>query len=95
MRRSPAQPGNDVTGPELRAIRTALGLSIEGFARLMCVHSGRVVRRWEMDEREIAGPVRVLARALMDSRPVRQHFGVVIAGDPPAVAGTAPEAAEP
>jgi DNA-binding transcriptional regulator YiaG len=66
---------------ELRAARTALGLSAEGFARLVRVESGRTVRRWEAGERDIPGPVEVLASALMESRSVRRYFGVAIDAD--------------
>jgi transcriptional regulator with XRE-family HTH domain len=63
-------------GPsELRSARTTLGLSAEGFARLVGVESGRTVRRWEAGERDIPGPVRVLTEALMESRAVRRYFG--------------------
>ena len=41
---------------------------------------GRTVRRWESGERDIPGPVTVIVRALMDSRAVRRHFGLSIAG---------------
>ncbi len=66
---------------DLRAARAALGLSAEGFARLVRVESGRTVRRWEAGERDIPGPVAVLVSALMDSRSVRQYFGVAVEAD--------------
>jgi len=66
---------------DLRAARTALNLSAEGFAKLVRVESGRTVRRWEAGERDIPGPVVVLVEALMASRSVRRYFGVAIEGD--------------
>lgn len=49
-----------MTPAEFRHIRHALGLSTEGLARVLSVHSGRTVRRWEAGDRNIPGPVRVL-----------------------------------
>jgi DNA-binding transcriptional regulator YiaG len=73
-----------MTPDDLRAARTALGLSAEGFARLVRVQSGRTVRRWEAGERDIPGPVEVLASALMESPAVREYFGVALsAANPP------------
>ncbi len=70
-----------MTPDDLRAARAALGLSAEGFARLVRVESGRTVRRWEAGERDIPGPVEVLVSALMASWSVRRYFGVAIDGD--------------
>lgn len=56
-----------MTPTEFRHIRHALGLSTEGLARVLSVHSGRTVRRWEAGDRNIPGPVRVLMR-LLESR---------------------------
>ncbi len=78
MRSKPEKP---VTPEDLRAARTALGLSAEAFARLVRVESGRTVRRWEAGERDIPGPVVVLVGALMESRSVRRYFGVAIDDD--------------
>lgn len=61
---------------ELKSARHALGLSAEGFARLVRVESGRTVRRWESGERDIPGPVAVLVEAIMASTAVRRHFKV-------------------
>ncbi len=36
-----------MTADELKAARHTLGLSAEGFARLVRVESGRTIRRWE------------------------------------------------
>lgn len=65
-----------MTPQELKAARQLLGLSAEGFARLVGVESGRTVRRWEAGDRDIPGPVQVLTRALIESGAVRRHFGL-------------------
>lgn len=70
-----------MTQDELRAIRTSLGLSAEGFARLVQVEGGRTVRRWEAGDRDIPGPVQVLAKALMESQSVRKYFRVALKVD--------------
>lgn len=65
-----------MTGEELKSARKSLGLTAEGFAQLVQVQSGRTVRRWEAEEREIPGPVIVLAKALIGSAWIRQYFGL-------------------
>jgi DNA-binding transcriptional regulator YiaG len=70
-----------MTPDALKSARIALGLSAEGFAKLVHVESGRTVRRWEAGERDIPGPVVVIVGALMESRAVRRHFGVALDGD--------------
>ncbi len=55
-----------MTPSELKSIRLALGLSAEGFAHLVRVQGGRTVRRWEAGERDIPGPVIVLAQLLQN-----------------------------
>ena len=65
-----------MTPTELKSARHALGLSAEGFARLVRVESGRTVRRWEAGDRDIPGPVTLIVEALMGSAEVRRHFGV-------------------
>jgi transcriptional regulator with XRE-family HTH domain len=49
-----------MTPAELKAARHALGLSAEGFARLVRVQSGRTVRRWEAGDAPIPGAVDVI-----------------------------------
>jgi DNA-binding transcriptional regulator YiaG len=44
-----------MTPQELKAARTELGLSAQAFARLIGVHDGRTVRRWEHGEAPIPG----------------------------------------
>lgn len=70
-----------MTPADLKAARHALGLSAEGFAKLMRVESGRTVRRWESGERDIPGPVQALVDALTESRAVRRYFGLSVCGD--------------
>ena len=72
---------SEMTATELKAARHALGLSAEGFAKLVRVESGRTVRRWEAGDRDIPGPVVVIVDALLASRSVRRHFGVGLDGD--------------
>jgi DNA-binding transcriptional regulator YiaG len=67
-----------MTPSELKSIRHSLGLSAEAFAKLVKVESGRTVRRWEAGDRDIPGPVQVLAGAIMESPAVRRHFGLSI-----------------
>ena len=46
-----------MTPRELKAARHTLGLSAEGFARLVGAATGRTVRKWESGDRDIPGPV--------------------------------------
>ena len=55
-----------MTPADLKAARKALGLSAEGFARLVGVQSGRTVRRWERGDRDIPGTVERLLEALAE-----------------------------
>lgn len=65
-----------MTPADLKSARHTLGLSAEGFAKLVRVESGRTVRRWEAGERDIPGPVQVITEALLSNAAVRQHFGL-------------------
>lgn len=65
-----------MTPSELKATRHALGLSAEGFARLVRVESGRTVRRWEAGDRDIPGPVIVIVEAIMAVPALRKHLGL-------------------
>lgn len=67
-----------MTPADIKSARHALGLSTEGFARLLRVQSGRTVRRWEAGDSDIPGPVEVLTEAIMSSPEVRRHFGIEI-----------------
>ena len=60
-----------MTHEELKAIRRSLGLSAEQFAQAVGAGSGRTVRRWEADEREIPGPLARLLQALDEVRGMR------------------------
>lgn len=63
-----------MTPEELKSARKLLGLSANGFARLVHVESGRTVRRWEAGHSDIPGPVAVLTKAIVESPAVRKHF---------------------
>jgi transcriptional regulator with XRE-family HTH domain len=54
-----------MTGEELQRTRLALGLTLDEFARLVRVSSGRTVRKWEDGERDVPGPVAVLAELFL------------------------------
>jgi len=56
-----------MTGQDLRRSRLALGLTLDEFARLVRVSSGRTVRKWEDGEREVPGPVAVLVELFLIS----------------------------
>ena len=49
-----------MTGEEIKQARLSLGLTLDEFAKLIRVSSGRTVRKWENNEREAPGPVSVL-----------------------------------
>jgi len=70
-----------MTPTDLREIRKSLGLSAEAFARIVRVQGGRTVRRWEAGERDIPGPVQVIAEGLRDSAAVRDYLGVHASAD--------------
>lgn len=53
------------TPGELRAARSALGLSAEDLARMVGVEDGRTVRRWEAGERELPGGVTVMVETAL------------------------------
>lgn len=63
-----------MTPEELHEAHRKLGLSAAAAARLFQVSDGRTVRRWWSGERDIPGPVIVLTRALIESKPVRNFF---------------------
>lgn len=67
-----------MTPDDLKSARNALGLSTEGFARLVDVESGRTVRRWEAGDRSIPGPVSVLVGLLLNSAETRDMLGVTL-----------------
>jgi DNA-binding transcriptional regulator YiaG len=65
-----------MTAAELKSARHALGLTVDGFARIVRVQSGRTVRRWESGERDIPGPVKVIVELLQHSAQARKALGV-------------------
>ena len=54
-----------MTGEEIKQARLSLGLTLDEFAQLIRVSSGRTVRKWENNEREIPGPVSVLTELFL------------------------------
>jgi DNA-binding transcriptional regulator YiaG len=67
-----------MTPADFKSARHALGLSAEGFAKLVRVQSGRTVRRWESGDSDIPGPVTVLLTAALESAAVRNYFGLTL-----------------
>ena len=57
-----------MTPSELKIARKDLGLSAQAFARLIGVHDGRTVRRWESGDAPIPGllPLFLHMRALLE-----------------------------
>jgi len=65
-----------MTPDELKSIRRSLGLTADAFAALVRVANGRTVRKWEAGDRDIPGPVTVLAEGIRDHSAVRKWLGV-------------------
>ncbi len=59
-----------MTPEQLKFHRHALGLSAEGFARIVRVSSGRTVRRWERGDRDIPGPVIILVKLFIADKAI-------------------------
>lgn len=53
-----------MTPTEFKAIRNRAGLTQSQLARLLRVAGPRIVRKWELGEREISGPVSLLMEML-------------------------------
>jgi transcriptional regulator with XRE-family HTH domain len=70
-----------MTRAQLKKARHALGLSAEGFARLVGVKSGRTVRRWESGEREIPGPVTTFLQHVKQRKDGSYYVMFSIAGE--------------
>ena len=70
-----------MTPAYLKIARTSLGLSTDCLAVLLNAKSGKTVLRWETGDLAIPGPVGVLVEALMESKEVRQYFGVALNDD--------------
>jgi DNA-binding transcriptional regulator YiaG len=70
-----------MTPAQLKSARHALGLSAEGFARLVGVKSGRTVRRWESGEREIPGPVGKLTQHYLERSAASSPARITVEGD--------------
>lgn len=67
-----------MTPADLKSARLALGLTAEGFAKLVRVESGRTIRRWEAGERDIPGPVTVIVDLLLASPDARERCGITL-----------------
>ena len=72
-----------MTPAELHKAHRRLGLSANGAAKLFRVGSGRTVRGWWSGQRngravDIPGPVVVLTEALIESKSVRNFFGLAL-----------------
>ena len=63
-----------MTPAELKTARHSLGLSAEGFARLVRVASGRTVRRWEAGDAPIPGAVKVILDLIAYSSEARERL---------------------
>lgn len=73
-----------MTPEELHEAHRRLGLSANGAAKFFRVGSGRTVRGWWSGMRngkpaDIPGPVVVLTEALIESKSVRNFFGLELA----------------
>lgn len=73
---SPMIEPHRMTPADLKAIRRDLGLTAEGFARLVRVSSGRVVRRWEAGDAPIPGPVVVILELIQKSDEAKAFLGL-------------------
>lgn len=70
-----------MTAAELRALRHALGLSVDAFARLLRMqgaHAGRTVRRWEAGESDIPGYVALVCDLVTQLPSVRAYLGLTL-----------------
>lgn len=65
-----------MTGAELKAARNALGLSAEGFARVVGASDGRIVRRWERGDYLVPRSIEIITTLLLRFRVVRAALGV-------------------
>lgn len=65
-----------MTSDELKAAREELGLSQDGLAKVMGLAGDRTVRKWELGERDIPGPVAVLIYVLLNCKPARKLIGL-------------------
>jgi transcriptional regulator with XRE-family HTH domain len=63
------------TAEELKAARLALGLSQEGFAKILQVAGRQAVWRLEHDKRQISGPVAAFVELLLKSPAARDRAG--------------------
>ncbi len=65
-----------MTPAELKSARRQLGLTQAGLARVVGVHVGRTIGKWECGERSIPGTVAVLLNLALISQEARRHLGL-------------------
>ncbi len=53
-----------MNGPDLRAIRTAAGLSLDGLAKLLRIGDLSTIHRWEKGARPVSGPASIVLEML-------------------------------
>lgn len=63
-----------MTRAELKSARATLGLTAEGFARLVRVSGGRTVRRWERGDIPVPGSISALTELAMRFPAVREFL---------------------
>jgi hypothetical protein len=68
-----------MTSEELRHAHHRLGLTARRAADIFRVSGHRTVQKWWSGERGIPGPVEVLTEALIESKSVRNFFGLELA----------------
>jgi DNA-binding transcriptional regulator YiaG len=49
-----------LTGAEVRAIRTKVGLSLAGLAKVLRIEDRSTIHRWEKGARDVSGPASIL-----------------------------------
>ncbi len=64
-----------ITGKEIKQIRTNLGLTQKEFAGLINT-SVPTIERWEVSEKEITGPVVLLALLLWENRKISEKLAI-------------------
>lgn len=68
-----------LTPEEVRAARKSLSLSASKAAMIFGIYDGAAWRKWE--QKGVSGPGAKLLTAMLESRAVRQHFGLSLAED--------------
>ena len=65
-----------MTPKQFQDLRERLGLSQAELALVLGIASDRTVRRWELGERDIPGPVIVLMKLIIRSAEARELLGL-------------------